>query len=74
MPPSGGGFPANKFGASVFAQHDGSTVRQVKVGEVQSEDLAGAGSAVVQQPLEGLVPDWWAPMCCAFVRSTRCGK
>jgi hypothetical protein len=52
----GCGFPTDEFGAGVFADHEGAAAGQVEVVDVEGEDFAGAGGAVIEQPPQCFVP------------------
>ena len=54
---SGGpGLPADEFGPAAFAGDDSPPAGHVQVGDVEGEDFAGPGRALIQQPPQGLVP------------------
>jgi hypothetical protein len=48
--------PADDLGPAALADHHGAPARRVQIGNVEGEDLAGAGGGFVQQPPQGLLP------------------
>ena len=54
--PGGLGLPADDLGPAALADYHGAPGSQVQIGDVEGEDLAGAGGGLIQQPPQGLLP------------------
>jgi hypothetical protein len=54
--PGGPGLPTDELGPAALADDHVPAAGQVQVVDVEGEDLAGPGGALIQQPPQGLVP------------------